>query len=216
MSFSYRWPRPALTVDVVVFGLHPTDSTLSVLLIRRKLEPFSGWWALPGGFVHVDESLEWAARRELAEEAGVRPRYLEQIGAFGEPGRDPRERVISVAFFALVQPGQHPPAAASDACSADWFTLTDLPALAFDHAAILSAAQTRLRERAEARAVVADLLPPQFTLSELQRVHEAIAGHELDKRNFRKRVQPFLVDTGVARHEGAHRPAQLFSLRRSE
>ncbi|MSP56375.1 MAG: NUDIX domain-containing protein [Myxococcales bacterium] len=211
-GFTYRWPRPALTVDVALFGLQAGQ--LSVLLIRRRLPPFEGWWALPGGFVRLDEGLEWAARRELEEEAGVRPAWIEQIGAFGAPGRDPRERVVSVAWWALLRADEHAPVAASDASEVRWHPVASLPALAFDHATMVTAALHRLRQRAWESAIGAELLGEQFTLGELQTVQESLLGHPLDKRNFRRRMNEsgLLVEAGEARSEGPGRPARLFRL----
>lgn len=211
-GFTYRWPRPALTVDVALFGLQAGQ--LSVLLIRRGLPPFEGWWALPGGFVRLDEGLEWAARRELEEEAGVRPAWIEQIGAFGDPGRDPRERVVSVAWWALLRADEHAPVAASDASEVRWHPVASLPPLAFDHAAMVTAALQRLRQRAWDTAIGAELLSDRFTLGELQTVQEALLGHPLDKRNFRRRMNEpgLLVDVGEPRSEGPGRPARLFRL----
>src|SRR5215467_8400856 len=131
MTHTYRYPRAALTVDCVVFGLDHDD--LKIMLIQRDLEPFRGEWALPGGFVHVDETLEQAALRELEEETGLARVYLEQLRAFSDVDRDPRERVVSVAFFALVKLQDHRVKAATDARDAAWFSINDIPSLAFDH-----------------------------------------------------------------------------------
>ena len=142
MPYTYDYPRPALTVDCVVFGLDESQQ-LKVLLIQRSNEPFAGYWALPGGFVDMDEGLETAALRELEEETGVRDLFIEQLYTFGAPGRDPRGRVVSVAYYALVNLSEHPVQAASDARAAKWFVLGQLPKLAFDHQDILRAAQKR-------------------------------------------------------------------------
>jgi 8-oxo-dGTP diphosphatase len=210
MPFTYEFPRPALTVDAVVFGFD--GNRLQVLLIRRGIAPFCGMWALPGGFVRDDETLEAAVRRELEEETGVRAVYLEQFHAFSAPDRDPRERVVSVAFWALVRMSDHRTAAATDASDAQWFPVPDLPGLAFDHADIAAAAITHLRERIRRQPFGFNLLPEKFTLTELQTLYEAIAGESLDKRNFRKRILAlgFLTALAETRSGGAHRPAQLF------
>ncbi|MEQ1893361.1 MAG: NUDIX domain-containing protein [Planctomycetota bacterium] len=210
MSATYEFPRPALTVDCVVFGLD--GGRLSVLLVRRGLEPFRGRWALPGGFVHVGESLEQAARRELAEETGLERLYLEQLYTFGEPGRDPREHVVSVAYYALVNLHEHGPVAASDAESAGWFALDDLPRLAFDHARIVASARERLQAKVRYRPLGFELLPELFTLAELQRLYEAILGRPLDKRNFRKKVRELgiLAESGEVQQDVAHRAAVLY------
>ncbi len=207
-----RYERPSVTVDVVIFTLR--QEQLQVLLIKRKHWPFEGMWALPGGFVHMDESLEEAARRELEEETGVRDVYLEQLYTFGEPDRDPRTRVITVAYFALVSSDQLKLRAATDAAKVDWFAATDPPRLAFDHADILSYAVTRLRYKLEYSAVGFQLLPDEFTLTDLQSAYETILDEKLDKRNFRRRIlqADILEETGFYR-VGEHRPAKLYRFR---
>jgi len=207
---SYKFPRPALTVDGVVFGFDAGE--LKVLLIQRALEPFQGQWALPGGFVQVDEALDDAARRELAEETGLRNIFLEQLYTFGAVKRDPRERVVSVAYYALVKLSDHHARAATDAANAQWYPVSQLPKLAFDHAKITALALQRLQGKVRYQPVGFELLPPKFTLSELQHLYEAILGAGLDKRNFRKKVLGFglLVPLKVTRMTGRHRPAQLF------
>lgn len=210
MPFEYEFPRAALTVDCVVFGFD--EGSLKILLIRRGIEPFKGSWALPGGFVRTDETLDEAARRELREEAGLEKIYLEQLYTFGGIGRDPRERVVSVAWFALVRRADHLPAAATDAAEAAWFEADKVPSLAFDHAEILATALDRLRGKIRWQPVGFELLPKKFTLSQLQALYEAILGRELDKRNFRKKL--LALDLLAALDEtttaGSRRPAQLF------
>jgi 8-oxo-dGTP diphosphatase len=210
MPHTYQYPRAALTVDCVVFGFD--ESELKVLLIQRALDPFKGKWALPGGFVHVDETLDDAARRELAEETGLENVFLEQLYTFGTVKRDPRERVVSVAHFALVKLSDYKAKAATDAAKAEWFPISELPKLAFDHADILVAALARLQGKVRYQPVGFELLPPKFTLSDLQHLYEAILGTELDKRNFRKKVLGFelLVALNETQMSGRHRPAQLF------
>ena len=184
---------------------------------QRRGEPFAGRWAIPGGFVEPDESLDDAAARELHEETSVANVFLEQLYTFGAPQRDPRGRVISVADYALLR---HAPevSAADDAADARWFPLRDLPPLAFDHAAILDYALARVRNKVEYTNIVYSLLPDSFTLSELQRVYEIILGRPLDKRNFRKKISSLdLVEpTGDERRDGAHRPAKLYHFRSRE
>lgn len=211
-GFTYRWPRPALTVDTVVFGLRARE--LCVLLIQRALPPQAGWWALPGGFVRVDEGLEWAARRELDEEASVRPPWIEQIGAYGDQGRDPRERVVSVAWWGIVREDACAPVAASDASAVGWHALSALPPLAFDHAQIVSDAHKRLRAKTATELLGAQLLTPPFSLVELQEVEELLLGHALDRRNFRRQVADWgqLVDVGE-REAGLGRPARLYAVK---
>jgi 8-oxo-dGTP diphosphatase len=210
MAHTYRYARPALTVDCVVFGFD--EGELKVLLIQRGLEPFKGRWALPGGFVHLEENLDEAALRELAEEAGLRNVFLEQLYTFGGVKRDPRERVVSVAYYALVKLSEHTAKAATDASNAGWFALSDLPKLAFDHSEIVDIARARLQAKVRYQPLGFELLPPKFTLSQLQHLYEAILGTELDKRNFRKKVLGFglLIPLEETQMSGRHRPAQLF------
>jgi len=214
VSHSYEYPRPALTVDCVVFGYDEGD--LKVLLIERELEPFAGHWALPGGFVHVDETLEDAARRELEEETGVKDLYLEQLYTFGELERDPRERVVTVAYYALVKLSEHTVRAATDARSAAWFSCWDVPPLAFDHDRILGVALERLRGKVRYEPIGFELLPRKFTLTQLQHLYETILERKLDKRNFRKKVQKLdiLTDLQEVQKDVAHRAARLYSFHR--
>lgn len=210
MSYSYEYPRPALTVDCVVFGLD--DNELEVMLIRRGLEPFAGRWALPGGFVHVDETLEDAARRELEEETGLRKLFLEQLFTFGGLDRDPRERVVTVAYYALVKLSDHKIRAATDATDAAWFSLADLPDLAFDHAHILEVALERLKSKVRYQPIGFELLPRKFTLTQLQRMYEIILDRPLDKRNFRKKIlgMELLIELDEVEKDVAHRAARLY------
>ncbi len=197
-----------VTVDVVIFTLRNDD--LQALLVKRKVAPHAGRWAIPGGFVGLAEPLERAARRELEEETGVRDVYLEQLYTFGEPKRDPRGRVITVAYFALI-PAPLAVQAGGDASDACWWSMAHLPALAFDHARILDYALTRLRYKLEYTAVGFHLLPETFTLSELQKAYEIILGVELDKRNFRRKIleAKIIEETGAYR-TGEGRPAMLY------
>ncbi|HVU16921.1 MAG TPA: NUDIX domain-containing protein [Candidatus Didemnitutus sp.] len=210
MPFTYQYPHPAVTVDAVVFGYD--DADLKVLLIQREQPPFRGKWALPGGFVRLDESLEAAARRELQEETGIVAPYLEQLYTFGEPKRDPRERVISVAYYALVKLTDHAVRAASDALNVAWFPVADLPRLAFDHEEILEAALHRLKGKIRYEPVGFELLPEKFPLSEFQRLYETILEQPLDKRNFRKKIlgMGLLADTEEIQQDVAHRAARLY------
>ena len=210
MSYSYEYPRAALAVDCVVFGLD-TDS-LKVLLIQRKLHPFQHAWALPGGFVRLDETLDAAARRELEEEAGVADVYLEQLYSFSTIDRDPRERVVTVAYYALAKLSELGIRAATDAIGVGWFPLDDLPKLAFDHAEIVARAYERLRGKVRYAPVGFELLPPRFSLTQLQRVYEVILGTELDKRNFRKKLlaMDLLVETDEVEQGVRHRAARLY------
>jgi 8-oxo-dGTP diphosphatase len=210
MPHTYDYPRPALTVDAVVFGLD--DGELKVLLIERGLKPFKGRWALPGGFVQEGETLDEAVARELEEEAGLGKVFLEQLYTFGAVKRDPRERVVSVAYYALVKLADHSTRAATDAADARWFPAAAVPALAFDHGDILAMALARLRGKLRYQPVGFELLPEKFTLTQLQQLYETVLGTTIDKRNFRKKVLGFdlLIPLGETCREGPHRPAQLF------
>jgi len=211
-SFAYQYPRPAVTVDIILFVFQ--QEQLRVLLIRRANDPYKGKWALPGGFVDEQEDLYDAALRELKEETNVTNVYLEQLYTFGQPGRDPRARVITVAYFALLsaeEVAQQEVHGASDAGEARWWNIYDLPDLAFDHQEILDYALQRLRWKLEWTALGFLLLPSEFTLSELQRVYETILNEPLDKRNFRRKIltADVLEPTGNIR-AGDHRPAKLY------
>lgn len=211
--YQYPYPHPAVTTDIAVFTIR--HDRLKVLLIKRAEDPYLGSWALPGGFVGIDEGLDAAATRELDEETGVKDVYLEQLYTFGQPDRDPRERVITVVYIAAAAAGRLALAAGSDASDARLFCLDELPELAFDHAMILGHATARIRERLDTAAVARRLMPASFTLPELQRACEAVGGSPIDKRNFRKKLAALeLVEpTGETRRDGAHRPARLFRVR---
>ncbi len=212
MTFCYDYARPAVTTDIAVFTIQ--DQRLAVLLIQRGGEPFAGHWALPGGFVEADETLEACALRELAEETGIQGVWLEQLYTFGNPERDPRDRVISVAYFALVPMASLNPRAGSDAQDARWFFIDDLPELAFDHRDILDLAQHRLRAKLDYSTVAFSFMNETFTLGELQTVYEIVRGETLDKRNFRKFVKSLnlVEDAGATRRNGTHKPARLYRL----
>lgn len=209
--YSYAYPHPAVTTDVVVFTIRA--ERLHLLLIRRANAPFAGTWALPGGFLEIDEDLDACAARELSEETGIEAIYLEQLYTFGAPTRDPRERVIGVTYFAVLPPHRHAePRAASDAAETAWFPLDTLPDLAFDHAQIIRTAQDRLRAKLDYSTIAFQFLPEYFTLSELQKVYEIVLTQRLDKRNFRKRILSLalLEETGRQRRNGRRRPAREY------
>ncbi|MES9992943.1 MAG: NUDIX domain-containing protein [Candidatus Thiodiazotropha sp.] len=208
----YDYPHPAVTTDVVLFAIR--QQTLSVLLIQRANKPYQGMWALPGGFLDIDEDLESCARRELMEETGIEGVYLEQLYTFGNPQRDPRERVISVTYFALSQSDDLSPKAASDAALATWFPIHELPQLAFDHSGIIELACKRLVSKLSYSTIAFKMLPRRFTLSQLQSVYEILLNESLDKRNFRKGIlaRKIIQETGEFTRSGNHRPAKTYQL----
>jgi len=198
-----------VTVDIVIFTLR--NGSLQVLLVKRGVPPFEGQYAIPGGFIRGDESLEEAALRELHEETGVRNVFLEQLYTFGDPKRDPRSRVITVAYYALIASDKLSLVAGADAAEAQWFPASSLPPLAFDHKSILDYALERLRNKLEYTTVGFQLLPEKFTLGELQAVYEAILGRQLDKRNFRRKLSLLgILKPLRERQRTGRKPAQLF------
>ncbi|HXG62382.1 MAG TPA: NUDIX domain-containing protein [Planctomycetota bacterium] len=201
----------AVTVDLVVFTVR--EGRLNVLLVRRREAPFAGRWSLPGGPVGPRLTLEEAARRHLLEKTGLRDVYLEQLYTFGDPGRDPRARTVTVAYYALIRP--RPLAPSGDAA---WFPALRPPALAFDHAEILRTGIRRLRAKLGYTTVAFELLPSTFTLSELQTLYETILGRRLDKRNFRRKILSLdlLRPRPERRAAGPHRPARLYSFKRGK
>lgn len=207
-----RYPAPAVTVDLVIFTISAGE--LQVLLIHRESWPFQGLWALPGGFVRADESLTQAAHRLLSDETGVSDLFLEQLHTFGHPHRDPRMRVVTVAYYALVPAGKLPPSFTA----ARWWSIYDLPQLAFDHDHILALALRQLRQKILTSDVAFQLMPPKFTLTQLQSSYEVVLGRALDKRNFRKKVlsSGLVRETSERRLEGRHRPAMLFQFSHEE
>ncbi len=184
-KYCYKYPHPAVTTDCVIFGFD--GMKLNVLLIERGIEPYKGRWAFPGGFLNMDESAEEGAKRELKEETNLTAEYMEQFGTFSDPNRDPRERVITIAYFALVK--LQNVVGGDDAAKAQWFPIDQVPALAFDHDRILRMAMEKLRERIHFQPVGFDLLPEKFTLKQLQLLYEAILGVHFDRRNFAKKMQ---------------------------
>ena len=182
--YCYKYPHPAVTTDCVIFGFD--GERLQVLLVERGIEPYKGKWAFPGGFLKMDETAEEGALRELREETGLERAYIQQFHTFSDPHRDPRERVITIAYYALVKIQEvH---GGDDAASARWFPLSEIPSLAFDHDYILRMATQRLREEIHFQPVGFELLPEKFTLKELQALYEAILGISFDRRNFAKKM----------------------------
>jgi len=199
-----------LSVDAVVFGYE--EGNISVLLIKRKYEPFKGEWAIPGGFVLNDESLEEAVERELHEETGIKINYLEQLYTFGKPSRDPRGRVVSVAYFGLVRPNAYKIVASTDAEQVQWFNINELPKLSFDHKEILKAAIERLQGKITYEPIGFELLDKKFPFSDLEKLYTTLLGRDIDRRNFRKKMVGLNVldelDEKVSK--GSGRPANLF------
>ena len=183
-KYCYRYPHPAVTTDCVIFGCN--GERLQVLLIERGIEPFKGRWAFPGGFLKMDETAEEGAKRELKEETGLENAYIQQLHTFSAPNRDPRERVITIAYYALVNIQEVK--GGDDAASARWFPLDEIPPLAFDHDYILRMATQKLREQIHFQPIGFELLPAKFTIKELQSLYEAILGINFDRRNFSKKM----------------------------
>ncbi len=206
---------PLVTVDIIIFTVMEKD--LKVLLIKREIDPFKEKWAMPGGFIKIDEPLEEAAKRELYEETSVKDVYLEQLYTFGGIGRDPRARVITVSYFALINSNEVKIKASSDASDVRWYAVKQLPELAFDHRKIIEYALKRLRWKLEYTTVAFKLLPEKFTLTQLQEVYEIIFDKELDKRNFRKKILSLglVKETKETQKEVSHRPAKIYSFNRS-
>ena len=185
LKYCYKYPHPSVTTDCVIFGFDGTK--LSVLLVKRGVEPYKGSWAFPGGFMNMDESAEEGALRELQEETGLKGAYIRQFHTFTAPERDPRERVITIAYYALVR--MQEVAGGDDADDARWFTLDEVPQLAFDHDQILRKAQKALRQQIHFEPIGFELLPEAFTIKELQNLYEAILDVHFDRRNFYNKMK---------------------------
>ncbi len=185
--YTYRYPHPAITTDSVIFGFD--GSSMNLLLIERGIEPYNGAWALPGGFLNMDETVEEGAKRELQEETNIKDVYLEQFHVFSAVNRDPRERVLTVAFFALVSKDNFEIIAGDDANKAQWFEWNHLPSLAFDHAEIISMAKERLQEKLRVSPIAFKLLDKEFKMDELQRIYELIHEKKYDRRNFMRKME---------------------------
>lgn len=198
--FTYEYPHPAVTTDCVIFGYDIREG-LSVLLVERGIEPYRGHWAFPGGFMKIDEDADTGALRELKEETGFEPVSIEQFGTFTDVHRDPRERVITIAYLALVKKGDV--VSGDDAAQARWFPVDKVPALAFDHDRILRVAIAKLKEQIHFRPVGFDLLPEEFTMPQLQALYEAVLGVRFDRRNFAAKMHKLgLLEEVGRRSEG--------------
>ena len=208
--------QPAVTVDLIIFTVN--KDALKVLLVKRAEKPFLGFWTLPGGFLKFGESLDNAAQRVLLDKTGVEEVYLEQLYTFGQPERDPRSRVVTVSYFALIPWANLSKPSSKKVSGLDWFSVDKIPELGFDHSEILSYGIERLRSKAGYSNIVYGLLPERFRLSDLQRIYEIILNEELDKRNFRKKMLAtnLLEATGQKEVRGAHRPAMLFQFKKME
>ena len=192
--YCYRYPHPAVTTDCVIFGYDYKDG-LSVLLIRRGIEPFKDCWAFPGGFIRMDEDAETCARRELKEETGFEVSYVDQFGCFSDVNRDPRERVITIAYYALVKKADVK--GADDASEARWFPIASVPSLAFDHDRILRVALKTLKEKIHFMPIGFELLSEVFTMPQLQGLYEAILEVKFDRRNFANKMLKLNILTEV-------------------
>ena len=209
----HKFEKPSVTVDTVIFTIQ--NKELKILLVKRGIEPFKGKWAIPGGFVRIDENLEDAAKRELEEETGVKNVYLEQLYTFGNPKRDPRGRVITVSYMALINSDMIKLEAKTDASMAQWFSTKKIPGVAFDHNKILDYALKRLRWKFEYTTVAFSLLPKEFTISQIQSIYGIVFNKKFDKRNFAKK----LLSLDILKEEGikkdvSHRPPMLYSLKK--
>lgn len=185
-KYHYEYERPALATDCVIFGFDGGE--LKLLLLEREKEPFKNKWALPGGFVFMEETTEESAQRILLEKTGIKNVFIEQLYTFSATGRDPRERIVSVAYYALVNSLQYQLTAGRDTVKTEWFELSKLPQLAFDHAQIVQTAIGRLKGKVSYQPIGFELLDEKFTLSQLQSLYEAILETPVDKRNFRRKI----------------------------
>lgn len=209
MSYTYKYPHPAVTTDCVVFGFN--GSCLNVLLIKRGIEPHMGKWAFPGGFLNMDETAEDGARRELEEETGVSNIYIEQLQTFTAVDRDPRERVLTIAFLAFVSQDDYNVIGGDDAAEAQWFPVSNHPELAFDHEEILHVALERLRWKITYEPLAFRLLNTTFTMTQLQTIYEAVLGQTFDRRNFHKKMLALgYIIPEPAKAVSSGRPATLY------
>ena len=209
-NFTYKHARPSVTTDCVIFGFDEAD--LKVLLIERGIEPYKNKWALPGGFVKMDETADEGAKRELFEETSIKNVFIEQLYTFSDVERDPRGRVISIAYFALINLNNFKIQAGDDAKNAKWFPVSELPTLAFDHEKIFRTALYRLKGKIRYQPIGFELLPEKFTLTDLQHLYEVVLEISLDKRNFRKKIQKLdlLLELDEKQKNVAHKAARFY------
>ncbi len=215
-KYIYEYPRPAVTTDCVIFGFDGGE--LKVLLIERGIEPYKDYWALPGGFINMDEDAETCARRKLRDETALENIFIEQLFTFSNVDRDPRHRVISIAYYALVKLSDYHAQAGTGANNVKWFPLSEVPSLAFDHAGILETARQRLKGKIKYQPIGFELLPEKFTLPELHKLYEIILGISIDRRNFRKKMLGFnlLIDHNELVKGAPNRAAKLYSFNRQK
>ena len=209
----HKYEKPSVTADIVIYTIQ--NNELKILLVKRGIEPFKNKWAIPGGFVRIHESLEDAAKRELEEETGVKDVYLEQLYSFGDPKRDPRGRVITVAYMALINSEKIKLKAATDVSEVQWFSIKKIPQLAFDNKKILDYSLKRLKWKFEYTTVAFSLLPKKFTISEIQNIYEIVFNRQFDKRNFAKKVLSLdILKEEEIKKDVSHRPPMLYSLKK--
>lgn len=209
-EFCYKYERPAITTDCVIFGLD--ESSLKVLLIKRGIEPFKNKWALPGGFIQMNETAEESAIRILKKETNLFGVFLEQLFTFSKTDRDPRERIISISYFALVKLADYRAKAGKDETLVEWHDVDKIPSLAFDHENIFRTALNRLKGKIRYQPIGFELLPEKFKLSQLQHLYEVILEKNIDKRNFRRKIiqMELLIDTNEKETNVAHKAAKLY------
>jgi len=210
-QYTYEYPRPAITVDCIIFGFDKEQ--IKVLLTKRAIEPFLGKWAFPGGFIDEGETADDCARRKLYQEAGLKDIFMEQLYTFSDLDRDPRYHVISIAYFALVRSTDHILEAGIDTEDVQWFSLNELPELAFDHARILDVAVERLKGKISYQPIGFELLPEKFTLPELHKLYEAVLQKKIDRANFNKKIlgMKLLIDHSDKQKDRPSRGAKLYS-----
>lgn len=208
-----KYEKPSVTVDNVIYTIQ--DNELKILLVKRDIEPFKGKWAIPGGFVRIHESLEDAAKRELEEETGVKDVYLEQLYSFGDPKRDPRGRVITIAYMALINSEKINLKASTDVSEVQWFSIKKIPQLAFDHKKIIDYSLKRLKWKFEYTTVAFSLLPKEFTISQIQKIYEIVFNKKFDKRNFAKKILSLnILKEEEIKKDVSYRPPRLYSLKK--